>query len=117
MPQDKVKDERMWAMLCHLTGLSIFIGVPFGNIIVPLIIWLIKKEEYPFVAEQGKEALNFQISMTIYSIVAGVLWLVFIGILLVPAIIIVDLIFVINAAVKANKGEGYKYPLAIKFIQ
>ena len=117
MPQDKVKDERMWAMLCHLTGLSSYIGVPFGHIIVPLILWLIKKEEYPFVNEQGKESLNFQISMTIYAIVAGILCMVFVGFFLLAAIVIVDLIFVINAAVKANKGERYHYPLAIKFIQ
>ncbi|MFA5007918.1 MAG: DUF4870 domain-containing protein [Candidatus Omnitrophota bacterium] len=117
MPQDKVKDERMWAMLCHLTGLASFIGVPLGNVIAPLVIWLIKKEEFPFVAEQGKESLNFQISMTIYAIVSGILCMVFIGFILLAAIAITDLILVINAAVKANKGEGYKYPLAIKFIK
>lgn len=117
MPQDKVKDERMWAMLCHLTGLSSYIGIPFGHIIVPLIIWLVKKDEYPFVNEQGKESLNFQISMTIYAIVAGVLCLVFIGWLILAAIVILDLVFVINAAVKANKGEGYKYPLTLQLIK
>lgn len=117
MAQDKVKEERTWAMVCHLTGLSSFIGVPFGNIIVPLIIWLIKKDEFPFVAEQGKESLNFQISMTIYAIVAGILCMVLVGYFLLAAIVIVDLIFVINAAVAANKGESYHYPLAIKFVQ
>ena len=117
MAQDKVKEERNWAMACHLTGLSSLIGVPFGNIIVPLIIWLIKKDEFPFVAEQGKESLNFQISMTIYAIVAGILCMIGIGFFLLAALVIVDLIFVINAAVKATKGEGYKYPLAIKFIK
>ena len=55
------KDEKTWGMLCHI---STFCGmiIPFGNILAPLIIWLIKKEELPFVSDQGKEVLNFQIS-------------------------------------------------------
>ena len=58
------KDERMWGMFCHLAALAGFI-IPFGNIIGPLIVWQIKKEEFPFVEDQGKESLKFQISIFI----------------------------------------------------
>lgn len=117
MAEDKVKQERTLAMLCHLTALSSYIGIPFGHIIVPLIIWLIKKDEYPFVNEQGKESLNFQISMTIYAIISGILCFIFIGFLLLAAVVITDIALVITATIKANKGESYHYPLAIQFIK
>lgn len=111
------KDARMWNMLCHLTALLGFVGVPFGNIIGPLVIWLIKKNEIPSVDEHGKAALNFQISITIYSFVALVLCLILIGYVLLFALVIVDIIFVIMAAVKANNGEPYKYPMTINFLK
>ncbi len=106
-----------WAMFCHLSALSCYIGIPFGNIIGPLIIWLIKKDEMPFVDEQGKEALNFQISMTIYAIVSVFLIFAIVGFFLLFAVAIINLIFVISAAVKASKGESYRYPLAIRFLK
>lgn len=103
------KDTRLWGMLCHLGGLFGWIG--------PLIIWLIKREDHPFIDAQGKAALNFQISMAIYSIVAGVLVLVFVGIILLVALGIFNLIMVIMASIKANEGQSYRYPLTIQFIK
>ena len=102
-------------MLCHLAALSKYVGIPFGNIIGPLIIWLIKREEMPFVNEEGKESLNFQISMTIYMIVSALFCLI--GLPLIFVLIIVDIIYVVLAAVKASSGQSYKYPLTIRFIQ
>jgi uncharacterized Tic20 family protein len=109
------RDERMWAMFCHLSGLAGFI-FPFGNVIAPLIIWLVKKEEYAFVNDQGKEALNFQISMTIYIIASIILIILVIGIPLLIGLGIFSLIVVIIAAIKSNEGERYRYPLAIRFL-
>ncbi len=110
------KQERMWAMLCHI---GIFAGffIPFGNIIAPLVIWLTKKEESPLIEDQGKESLNFQISMTIYSLIAAVLTMIVIGFVLLAALAIFSIVMVIMAGVKANSGERYRYPLAIKFIK
>jgi len=82
-----------------------------------LIIWQIKKNEHPFMDEQGKEAVNFQISMLIYGIIAGLLCFACVGFVLVPAVVIVDVIFLLIAAVKANNGEHYRYPLTIRFIK
>ena len=117
MAKKKKNEANTWAMLCHLTALSIYIGIPFGNLIVPLIIWLIKREEFAFVDEQGKESLNFQISMTIYGIAAGLLCLALIGFVLVPVIVVAHIVLTIMATVKTNQGEGYSYPFSIKFIK
>ncbi len=108
-------DERLWAMLCHL---STFVGyvVPFGHVIAPLVIWLIQREKLPLVDDQGKEAVNFQISMTIYYLVAGLSIFIVIGCVLLPAALIFDLVVTIIAAVKANQGVAYRYPLCIRFI-
>ncbi len=110
------KDAQTWGMLSHLIALAGFV-IPFGNIIGPLVIWLIKKDEYPFVDDQGKESLNFQISMTIYFIISAILIVVVIGILLMIALVIVEVIFIILATVKANSGEKYRYPLTIRLIK
>jgi len=108
--------ERTWGLIVHLSALAGFI-VPFGHIIGPLVIWLIKKDESPFVDDQGKESINFQISMTLYGVVAAVLILVVIGIFLLIGIGILDIVLVIVAAVKANAGEKFRYPLTIRFIR
>jgi uncharacterized Tic20 family protein len=110
------QDEKMWGMLCHLGALAGYL-IPFGNIVGPLVVWLIKKEQMPFVDDQGKESLNFQISVTIYAIVSGILILALIGFLLLPAVLIFGLVMVIIAAVKANGGEAYRYPLCIRFLK
>ena len=110
-------DQKMWATFAHLSALSGYIGIPFGWIIGPLVIWLIKKDEMPFVNDQGKEAMNFQISIAIYGFVSAILIFVLIGILLLIAVLIFNIVMVIIAAVKANNGEKYRYPLCIRFIK
>ncbi len=110
------KQERTWAMLCHLGALAGYI-IPFGNVIAPLIIWLVKKEESELVNDQGKESLNFQISMAIYFIGAFFLVFILIGFLLLPAVAIFNIVMIIIAAMKANSGERYRYPLCIRFIK
>lgn len=109
------KQERTWGMLCHLTALGVFI-FPLGNIVGPLIVWLIKKDESPFVEDQGKESLNFQISFTIYCVLSAILIVVVIGIFLLIALGILFIILVIIASIKANEGEKYRYPLTIRLI-
>ena len=115
------KDARMWAMFCHLSALAGLVVPVVGCIIGPLVIWQIKKEEFPFVDEQGKEAVNFQISMSLYLLISAIIWIplsfVCIGVFIPVAISIVDLIFLLIAAVKANDGHHYRYPLTIRFIK
>ena len=104
-------------MLCHLTALSFLIGVPFGHILGPLIVWLIKKDEFSSVDDHFKESLNFQISMTIYAAIAGILTFIFIGFPLLAMIGVADVVLVIMATVKVNKGERYRYPCTIRLIK
>ena len=111
----KDRDENMWAMFCHLAALIGFV-FPFGNIIGPLVIWVLKKDEYPLVNENGKESLNFQISMTIYIIAAFLLSFVLIGIPILIALGLYELIAIVIAAIKANEGITFRYPLTIRFI-
>lgn len=116
------KDARMWAMFCHLAGLA---GLPLpviGNIVAPLVIWQIKKDDFPFVDEQGKEAVNFQISMSLYGLIGSIACLITcIGVILIPfvvaAIYIIDFIFLLIAAVKVNNGHYYHYPLTVRFVK
>jgi len=103
-------------MLCHLLA---FCGLvmPFGgNILGPLVLWLVKKEGMPFVDDQGKESLNFQISVVIYGVGAALLSFIGIGIVLGAALGVFWLVMVIIATVAANKGERYRYPLTIRFL-
>ena len=110
------KDERTWGMLCHLIAFSGVI-IPFGNIIGPLVIWLIKKDEMPFVNDQGKESLNFQITIFIAILVGVLLTFVLIGIPFLIVLSIFWLVVVIMASIKANDGVAYRYPYAIRFLK
>lgn len=108
--------ERQWALICHLSALSGYV-IPFGNLIVPIIIWSMKKEEMPMVDAHGKEVINFQISMTIWMIVSAFLIFLLIGIPLLIILAILQVVFIIIGAIKADNGELYKYPLTIQFIK
>ncbi|MCF8243066.1 MAG: DUF4870 domain-containing protein [Melioribacteraceae bacterium] len=110
------REERMWGMLCHISAFAFFI-FPFGHIIGPLVIWLIKREQFPFVDDQGKEVLNFQISITIYSTVALIFSFVLIGIPFLIAFFLIDFVSVIIGAIKANDGIYYRYPFSINFVR
>ncbi len=111
------EQERVWATFCHLAAFGGLVVPWLGHILGPLIVWLIKRNESDFVDQQGKEALNFQISVTIYAVAAALLVILLVGILLLPAVIIFDIIMVITGAIKANSGEDWRYPLCIRFIQ
>ncbi|WNW12716.1 DUF4870 domain-containing protein [Pseudomonas sp. DTU_2021_1001937_2_SI_NGA_ILE_001] len=101
--------SRQWAMFCHLAAFA-GLFVPFGNLIGPLILWQLKKESDPFVDAQGKEALNFQITVSIAAVICFMLVFVVIGIPLLMLIGIGALVLIIIAAVKASDGLDYRYP-------
>ena len=95
------KEERNWATLAHVSALLAFITV-VGGIIGPLVIWLIRKDDMSFAADQAKEALNFQITVFLAGIVAAILCLILIGFVLLAILALADLILIIVAAVKAS---------------
>ena len=100
------KDDKTLGMAAHLLGLVGFLG--------PLILWLVKKDDSEFAADQSKEALNWEITMLIGYVISAV---PFIGCLVLPAVLIVDIVFNIIAAVKANEGVRYRYPFALRLVK
>ena len=110
-PKSEVsQDAKNLAMLCHLLGL-------ITNFLGPLILWLLKKEDNAFIDSNGKEALNFQLTVMFAMITAGILTFLCIGALLMPVVMVLDIVFSIIACVKASKGEDYRYPLCIRLVK
>ncbi|MDX1612054.1 MAG: DUF4870 domain-containing protein [Candidatus Thermoplasmatota archaeon] len=120
------RDARNWAVGAHLSTFIWLAGLP--GVIGPLVVWLLKKDAHPFVDDQGREALNFQLSLLLYTVIAGVvgvvLVLTLVGIVLVPFLILCVLAFAvlafvlpILAAVRASEGKLYRYPLTIRLLQ
>lgn len=103
------KDECNLAMLAHLLGI-------FSGFVGPLVIWLIKRDESAYIADQSREALNFQITVAIALFASIVLKIVLIGIVLVPIVFIVNFVLSIIAAVDASKGKAYRYPFALRLV-
>ena len=108
-------EEKQMAMWCHLASFAGYL-IPFGNVVGPLVIWLSKRETMPFVDREGKESVNFQISVTIYLLISLVLMAFCIGFFLIFAVAIFEIVFVVLAAIESSKGNSYRYPLCIRFI-
>lgn len=102
-------DEKLWATLVHLGGL-------FLGFIAPLIGFLILKDRGPFVRAHTATALNFQLTLLIAYVVGGILSIIVIGLFIIMAAYVLNIVFCIIAAVKANRGEWYKYPMSIPFV-
>lgn len=112
-----LKEDRQMLMLMHFSQL-LFIATAVGGIIVPIILWQLKKDEIHNMDEQGKEIVNFQISLFIYYIACLPLIFLLIGIPLLGAVALINIIFPIMYGIKANNGEEFiRYPLTIRFIK
>ncbi|NKB35943.1 MAG: DUF4870 domain-containing protein [Gammaproteobacteria bacterium] len=112
------KEARNWAMASHLSPLAgYFFPIPFCSLLGPLIIWLIKKDESAFISDQAKEAMNFQLTITIAYLISLALIFVLIGFFLIGVVAIYALVMIIIAAIKASEGEHYRYPYCIRFIK
>ena len=110
-------------MWCHLSALSGLV-IPFGNVLGPLILWQMKRNEFPLVEEHGKESLNFQLSALIYLLGGGVIaaiGMIFcIGVFLIPVLLVIhfgSLVLSVIAGIKANEGILYRYPLNLRLIK
>ncbi len=108
---------RTWTVLCHASALLGFIIPGAGHILAPLIVWLIKRGDSAEVDEHGKEALNFQITMLIYSIIAAILCLLLIGFALLAILHVLNVVFVIIASIRASEGTLYRYPFTLRLIK
>jgi uncharacterized Tic20 family protein len=108
-------DERTWSVVVHLSALCALF-IPLGHLLGPLVIWLIKRGEMPMVDRHGKEALNFQITVTLASFLCGLLFVVGLGVILLFVLLAADAVLVIMAAVKTSRGEAFRYPLTWRLI-
>jgi uncharacterized Tic20 family protein len=115
LPQPS-REARQWAMFCHLSAL-LGIFIPFGSLIAPLVIWQVKRESDPFIDAQGKEAMNFQITVAIAAAISLLLMIVVIGFFLFGLVAIGALVLTIIAGVKANEGQPYRYPFTWRLIK
>lgn len=135
-PAAQANPSRTWEVLCHVAALSAFIGVPFGNIAGPLIVWAMKRAEIPDVEHHGKESLNFQITSTIALFVltamgfvcfalaaviplVGLLFLIPGGLIALAGTVVLlgNLVLTIVATLKASEGVPYRYPFTIRFVK
>ncbi len=108
-------DEQTWGVLVHAGGFA-GLAVPFGNVIAPLVVWLLKKDETRFVDESGIRALNFQLTWSIVLLVTALSVLAGVGLLLFPLAVLGWLTLTVLGTVEASRGEVYDYPLTIGFV-
>lgn len=112
MPTD---DEKQWAMFVHLSQFLGFL-LPVAGLVAPIVIWQMKKKDSPYIDVHGKLVANWIISAVIYSIACILLAFIVIGIPLLLALVLLNIIFPIMGGIKANNGETWAYPLAITFF-
>lgn len=117
LPAEIPKEERQWAAFAHLSALLILVLPPIGGVLGPLIVWILKKDDMPFVRDQGRESLNFQITMLIAMAVAALLMLVVIGFVLMPLLVLIDFVLVLVATLQVVDGKPYRYPFNLRLLQ
>lgn len=108
--------SKTWAMASHMSAYVVFLGIPLP-LVGPLVMWLLKRDDDPFVEHHAREALNFNISIMLYTFVAGVLVLAVVGIVLLPIVLVAWFVLTIVAGIRASNGEPYRYPMTIRFVQ
>ncbi len=116
-PSELSPSDRNYAVFCHLSGLALFTGIPFGNLLLPLVLWAARRDESWFIDEHGKEAINFQISVTIYLLLSALLVCLLVGIPLLIFVLIFNVVCMIMAAVNVSGPEFYRYPMTIRLLR
>ncbi|UIP32356.1 DUF4870 domain-containing protein [Stutzerimonas kunmingensis] len=111
------REARQWAMFCHYSSFFWFLAPMIGNVIGPLIVWQLKKDMDPFVDQQGKEALNFQLTFSIVMMICGLLAWILIGFPLMVLVSVVALVLVVIAGIRANGGKPYRYPFCWRLVK
>jgi len=114
-PAEIEQQTRQWATILHISLLAGFL-IPYGGLIIPVVIWQFKRNELPGIDPHGKVVVNWIISLIIYSIICVPLCFIFIGFFLLMALVVLHVIFPIVGGLKANSGEVWKYPLSISFL-
>ncbi len=108
--------ERNWAMLCHISTFAGYI-MPLGGILGPLILWLSRKDQSEWIDYNGKQALNFQLSILLYMFLTIPLIFIVVGIPIMVFLVFLEIVCVSIASIKSARGEVYRYPISIPFFQ
>jgi uncharacterized Tic20 family protein len=116
-PASPTQDERTWGMIAHLSAFAVFVFPLGGNIIAPLIVWLARRDTSTFVDAEAKEALNFNISVSLGWIVSALLTFVLVGIPLAVILFLGWMVMIIIAAIRATEGIGYRYPISLRLVR
>ena len=112
------RTERQWAMGCHLIALCGFMVPPIASTVAPLVLWLMKREDGAFIDDQGRESVNFQITMLIYFAISAILIpMLGLGVILMVAVVVFDFVCILVATVKASEGVTFRYPACIRLIK
>ncbi|MBB3103501.1 DUF4870 domain-containing protein [Azomonas macrocytogenes] len=117
LPPALDRETRQWAMLCHYAAFFGLMVPMIGNVIGPLILWQLKREAHSFIDQQGKEALNFQITYSILMMICGVLAWFIIGFPLMALISLIAFVLVVIAGIRANEGKSYRYPFCWRLVK
>ncbi|HEX9793446.1 MAG TPA: DUF4870 domain-containing protein [Planctomycetota bacterium] len=107
---------RTWTTLCHLSALAGYVGMPLGNVAGPLVVWLLKRGEHPLIDAHGRTVLNFQITMGILWLVALALSFVLIGIPMLIALYVLNVVLIVKAAIATSNGREFQYPFGFRFL-
>jgi uncharacterized Tic20 family protein len=116
VPENLSENERTWGMIAHFSALAAFVLPLVGGVIGPLIVWALKKDQYPFAGEAAKEAINFNLTVLLASCVCAVLAFVFVGIVLGFALFVYWLVMTILAGVKASEGLHYRHRFTLRLL-
>jgi uncharacterized Tic20 family protein len=111
------ENERTWGMLAHLSALAGLVVPLVGNIVGPLVVSIARGDQSAFVATHAREALNFNITVTLAAVACTLLMLVFVGFLLGSALFIAWLVMTLIAAIRASEGAAYHYPISFHFVK
>lgn len=114
--QAQTKEEKDFSLILHLSPLAGLV-FPFGHLVAPFVIWMLKKKESLVLNEVGKEVLNAAISASLYGLVASALFFALIGFLLLPALIVAYAVCIITGSVRASEGRFYRYPFIFRLLK
>jgi len=117
VPPAPSAEARKWAMLCHYAAFAWFLAPMVGNVVGPLVVWQLKRESDPYVDEQGREALNFQLTLSLALMICGVLAWLLIGFPLMLLVSVIGLVLTVIAGIKANEGRPWRYPFCLRFLK
>ena len=114
---DVSENERIYATWMHIAGLSMYIGVPFGHVLVPLILWALKHKESYYIDQQGRDVLNFQLTISFYMIFCFMLFSILIGYMFIVPVVLLHIIASVMGAMRTYRGKTFRYPVTFRIIR